>query len=1181
MQVCAAGFCGPAVPTASIYAPCALDAECSAGAYCSLGACGHDCLRDRDCSQGTVCTNRGRCVALDAVNKKPEVTAPQPARLEADPGPLDFGRSVDSKTITLRNTGGEPVAFRALTDKAWLDVEPSHGVVSGQPVKLEVTIHRDRLGGDTRALLRINSNAGQPRIDVIAANSLTGAYAGEVQITEPFEIARSNLVLHINERSDGTVFGHVAGEQSMLYGFNSPISGRVDGDNVALSFDVPGSLHSPLNPWMPRAIRRSVTLSGRLVAAGVMEGALTDEIVGIIDTAKVQVRGSFRLQYASPDSGEPPEALPRFELTATGTPLAGPEYDTCRTQCPESGQCGNPLAAGDAYLRASAAFYRFFNAYSSVGATNPFVVARNQCGGSSCLNALALRCAQYHYASALLHDPDNVAAASGLMDALEVLTDYALLVGTDQLVSASESWRTVGTVGDEVTKLTESLGTLEAGGHTATLARPQAFFDPYYLQLLWRVPAGVVASSASRIATPLLGDAPAEESRRSFEYLRRQLLRVSFGLKASLQLADRQHRLGLSSEAAESTTAGVVGAYLDLAVLSALASKAGATAQIKDDLQSVSIDFAALGGKWGSLVHGRNSAGYAPGFVPFFVEPARLPRNNYQQLFDYTTQTVYAGYAREEQDRAQAAGRGFEESSEGLANQLTNQRDVFQQQINSLCGTTDVDRCGSAGGQVFTALSQIRAACLRIQQGQQRLENLAEEVRIEQQTANQIAGIHNNEAQLILADGQKLNALAEEQRIVDENAQGFQLAGSLLNVLGSALSFNFTNAAGLLFNTAGAAVSTGGGTYHINESARIQKARTEVETKQRARVEFAAAQQELVRSAGVIHTKLLETATLNLELQIARENLVQAVGELNGLREQVDLLSQQRARLSSASAAIARRLLTFRLFSNAEGLKAEASFRLMMRWAYLTTRALEYELNLSYAGESALWMARSAYEVNAYLLGLDTFYQQNRMRMGLPQTNVEVISVRDHLLNLEDGRVDRVTWNVYTARERFKRYVADFTNRDVDGNLHLAFMTHRPDNPIFSRAVCNDRIKSIRINLIGDDLGAGASTAFVRLKQGGANHLRACDGDRGLVSYDVNGSGNSERVARIQAGINASNDGLALLPNTDLLYRALLAGPWELVIDQRPEVEPANAGLNVLGLDDIELVIEHESNTLQ
>lgn len=143
-------------------------------------------------------------------------------------------------------------------------------------------------------------------------------------------------------------------------------------------------------------------------------------------------------------------------------------------------------------------------------------------------------------------------------------------------------------------------------------------------------------------------------------------------------------------------------------------------------------------------------------------------------------------------------------------------------------------------------------------------------------------------------------------------------------------------------------------------------------------------------------------------------------------------------------------------------------------------------------------------------------------------------------------------------------------------------MTYRPDKPILSRAVCNDRIKSVRVNLIGDNLGAGVTRANVQLRQSGSSHLRRCDGGGSeLVAYNLLGTNQESRVAQIQAGINAPNQGRELAANTDHLHMPLLAGPWELMIDQRPDVEPMNKALKLENLDDIEIIIEHEASTLQ
>ena len=142
-------------------------------------------------------------------------------------------------------------------------------------------------------------------------------------------------------------------------------------------------------------------------------------------------------------------------------------------------------------------------------------------------------------------------------------------------------------------------------------------------------------------------------------------------------------------------------------------------------------------------------------------------------------------------------------------------------------------------------------------------------------------------------------------------------------------------------------------------------------------------------------------------------------------------------------------------------------------------------------------------------------------------------------------------------------------------------MTFRPDKPIFSRAVCNDRIKKIWVNLVGDNLGAGVTYAFVRLTHGGTNYLRACTGSNALVAYNLTGTDNRPRVANIQAGINAPNVSQTMSENTDFAMRALQAGPWELVIEHGPTASGPNAKLLLEGLDDIELVVAHEASTIQ
>jgi hypothetical protein len=72
---------------------------------------------------------------------------------------------------------------------------------------------------------------------------------------------------------------------------------------------------------------------------------------------------------------------------------------------------------------------------------------------------------------------------------------------------------------------------------------------------------------------------------------------------------------------------------------------------------------------------------------------------------------------------------------------------------------------------------------------------------------------------------------------------------------------------------------------------------------------------------------------------------------------------------------------------------------------------------------------------------------------------------------------------------------------------------------------------------------------------------------------------NQPSLAIVQAGINAPSFA-TLVENIELQERAVLASPWQLIIDQTAAT-PANANLNLAGLDDIEIQLTHDAYTIQ
>ena len=159
--------------------------------------------------------------------------------------------------------------------------------------------------------------------------------------------------------------------------------------------------------------------------------------------------------------------------------------------------------------------------------------------------------------------------------------------------------------------------------------------------------------------------------------------------------------------------------------------------------------------------------------------------------------------------------------------------------------------------------------------------------------------------------------------------------------------------------------------------------------------------------------------------------------------------------------------------------------------------------------------------------------------------------------------------------------MADPANRDLDGNLRITSSTDGPESVVSSRSVCSDRIQSVAVNLIGDSLGAGLRSAYVKLSHGGTAYLRSCtkgaDGAAPLIAYSMSSGGNGMATARVHAAINGTTDGSSTAElNVELHERAVIASSWELVIESAD-----NRDLDLLGLDDIEITFMHDAYTIQ
>jgi hypothetical protein len=187
-------------------------------------------------------------------------------------------------------------------------------------------------------------------------------------------------------------------------------------------------------------------------------------------------------------------------------------------------------------------------------------------------------------------------------------------------------------------------------------------------------------------------------------------------------------------------------------------------------------------------------------------------------------------------------------------------------------------------------------------------------------------------------------------------------------------------------------------------------------------------------------------------------------------------------------------------------------------------------------------------------------------------------------MGMNKSVTDVTTGKVLSPQDQFHRYVADPAHRDANGDLHIRFATYvaDPSQAFFSPALCADRIQTIGVNLVGD---VGVQSAGVDLVYGGTSYVRSCDPKNNgtpapytMPSSDPSSTPNETFInASVNAAMGNVTDPTALHPfanNGQFMDRALLASPLELVIRQ---AENFLTPVNVLGLDDIQIVIIHSA----
>jgi hypothetical protein len=1195
-EVCSSQLCGQRRPTSIEYTRCSLDADCSRGDHCSLGACTHDCLADRECTGGTVCSSRGRCIAADDATKPAPVVPPADAKpaisiggeLAGTGASLDFGTRLTKLAFTLGNTGEQAFDFRLLSSRAWLSASPYEGSVApGEDVEITVTLDRERASADggQGAFIAVNTSAGYLRVDAVVATELTGAWAGSLHVMDPVDLGEQQLVVNLKQVGSVLV-GFVDKERSPLYPVASAVSGTIfpgpDDDVVSFGFDLAAAGGSDWNPALPQVVVRHFSFNGKREGGSKLVGTFQESFEGIRDDLQSALHGDavFTVSGEFPEGGVP-DSDPGLAITQAGNPMLD---SAGRPKAPYR-SCTDPRGP-DAYLYASGAI-AFYDAFYQAAHAGSWYADIQGCvaGTAQCLPPYVLgnlRCAQFLAASRQASDPTVYGAY--LLDTLEITADFALYLGNAYVARAMDTWYDplaplqseiddlakaelvfVRGVHSPIKTATNPAADFPGDGYTA-LTGPVSLLDPFFVRVVAQMPAAPLGAGGASSKLVAAGDNP--RYRRAGEPVRRALRALESALFAASERADRQRRIGKDAAAALSVRQAAVRTWIDLGALAPPFSASGTI--WKDEIAAIRAALREATRRYRDIQQGRNLFGYAPRYVPFLWSSTSEGSTNYRQI----KQNADSNLATWKEAYASAAGRAFELSAEDLVGDLEKQVWVMNVELGDICGgdVTDIDQCPTdvndpqPRSQIGQQALEVLAADLRIDSVDQQIANVYTSVEYERQRARDNAAADEEEFAFVLENGEKIYADDEAIRQIEAAERAaHSLFGGFIGGSWFSAAMGIAGAAGE--EVAAQAIEK----YEHDKARRIAL--------QNARPYRLAATIELRNSQAKMLTDLLQVYTLSFDKAIAAINRQQAIGRLKALHAGADALLSERARVKALTDQKAAYLLHYRVFASAKQREAAAAFESALRWSYLTARAAEYQQTATFPGWSKLWGVRDPGALNIVLGDIQnwTFWSQQA------QKNKDVISVRDDILGMKLAVKDETTGEEISPGVRFRRFVADPANRDEHGNFHIRFSTNDLQNPVFSSQVCSDRIQAISANLIGDSLGAGVTNAYVKLVQGGTTFLRACargeDGTAPLIEYDMTANGNGPATARVYAAVNAPLDSTtAFVPNVELQERAVLASSWELVFDLSDQ---GNGALNLLGLDDIQLVFGHESYTIQ